>query len=230
MNQPPNVDDDETALRTGAEEDAVRAVLEQVLSTGEATDKFSGWVLAAAGGFIALEFSVASTVVVHAPRLMLTAIVITVVSLFIGAIVRMMVYNTDLARVMEGIGKRGEEIRERYETEMIEQARHLQSQGKPVPPLNPLDFERINRNIDALVNLKQRWLPNMLFEWADKIVGSMVPKPLPAKAFDSEFEGLDRPVRLATAARFWAVVQLVVLITGVAVGAISYCVVAIHSL
>lgn len=41
------------------------------------------------------------------------------------------------------------------------QARYLQIQGKPVPPLKPLDFECINRNITALVNLKQWWLPHI---------------------------------------------------------------------
>lgn len=229
MNQAPDPEDNSAALRASAEEDTVRAVLERVLSSGEATDKFSGWVLAAAGGFIALQFSVASAVAPRAPILMLAAILITVVSLFVGAMVRLMVYNTDLARVMEGIDKRGEEIKERYVTEMIEQGRHLQSQGKPVPALKPLDFERINRNIAVLVNLKQRWLPHVLFEGADKIIGLMVPKPVPATAVDSEFEGLDRPVRLATAAQFWAVVQLLVLIAAVAVGADAYCVAVLHS-
>lgn len=204
-------------------------MLERVLSSGEATDKFSGWILAAAGGFIALQFSVASTVAPHAPILMLTAILISVVSLFVGAMVRLMIYNTDLARVMEGIDKRGEEIKERYVAEMIEQGRHLQSQGKPVPALKPLDFERINRNVTVLVNLKQRWLPLVLFEGADKIIGLMVPKPVPATAVDSEFEGLDRPVRLATAAQYWTVVQLLVLIAAVTVGAVAYCVTALHS-
>lgn len=55
----------------------VRAVLANAPSSGEATDKFSGWALAAAGGFIALQFSVASTVAPRAPRLMLTALLIT---------------------------------------------------------------------------------------------------------------------------------------------------------
>ena len=69
----------------------VRAVLDRVLSSGQATDKFSGWVLAAAGGFIGLQISVASTIAAHAPGLMLTVIIVTVVSLFIGAMVRLMV-------------------------------------------------------------------------------------------------------------------------------------------
>jgi hypothetical protein len=159
---------------------------------------------------------------------MLTAILITVVSLFIGAMVRLMVYNTDHALVMQGIDKRGEEIKGRYVTEMIEQGRYLQSRDKPVPPLKPLDFERIKRNTTALVELKQRWIPHVLFEGADKVVGLMVPKPVPSTAVDSQFEGLDRPVRLATAAQFWAVVQLLVLIAAVAVGAIAYCVAALH--
>jgi hypothetical protein len=229
MNQAPDPDDNSAALRASAEEDIVRAVLERVLSSGEATDKFSGWVLAAAGGFIALQFGVASAVAPRAPIPMLTAILITVVSLFVGAMVRLMVYNTDLARVMEGIDTRGGEIRDQYETTMIDQARYLQSQGKPVPPLRPLDFERINRNVTALVNLEQRWLPHMLFEGTDTIIGLMIPKPVAATAVDGEFEGLDRPVRLATAAQFWAVVQLLVLIVAVAVGAVAYGVAALHS-
>ena len=213
------------ALRKSAEEDVVRAVLGNVLSSGEATDKFSGWVLAAAGGFIALQFSVASTVAPRAPRLMLTTILITVVSLFIGALVRLMVYNTDLARMMDGIDKAGKEVRDRYETEIIEQLRHWEREGSilvPLPEPSPLNFERINKNVTTLVNLKQRWLPHFLFESVDKIVGLMVPNPLPETAVDEEFEGLDRPVRLATAAQYWSVVQLVVLIVAVAVGAIGY--------
>lgn len=206
----------------------VRVVLDRVLSSGKATDKFSGWSLAAAGGFIGLQFSVASTVAAHAPRLTLTAIVVSVVSLFIGAMVRLMVYNTDLALITQGIGKLGEEIRDRYVAEMTEQGRYLQSQSKPVPPLKPLDFNRVTRNTTALVDLKQRWLPNVVFEGADKIIGLMVPKPVPETAVDEMFRGLDRPVRLATAAQFWAVVQLTVLIVAVAVGAIAYSVAVMH--
>jgi hypothetical protein len=229
MNQEPNPDDNSAALRASAEEDMVRAVLERVLSSGQATDKFSGWVLAAAGGFIGLQFSVAATVAPHAPVLMLTAILITVVSLFIGTMVRLMTYNVDHALAMQGIDKRGEEIRDRYVAEMTEQARYLKDEGKPVPPLRPLDFERISRNTTALVDLKQRRLPHMLFEAADKIIGLMVPKPVPATAVDRPFVDSDRPIRLATAAQYWAVVQLLVLIAAVAVGAIGYCVAALHS-
>ena len=220
------------ALRKSAEEDVVRAVLANVLTSGEATDKFSGWVLAAAGGFIALQFSVASSAAPRAPRLMLTAILITVVSLFIGAIVRLMVYNTDLARMMDGIDKGGKEIRERYETETMEQVRHWEREGSFLtltPTPSPLNFERINKNVRTLVNLKQRWLPHILFESADKIVGYMVPKALPPSAVDKEFEDLDRPVRLATAAQYWSVVQLLVLIAAVAVGAVAYGVAALNS-
>src|SRR5450631_2592285 len=112
---------------------------------------------------------------------------------------------------------------------MTEQARYLKDQGKPVPPLRPLDSERISRNTTALVDLKQRRLPHMLFEAADKIIGLMVPKPVPATAVDSPFVDSDRPIRLATAAQYWAVVQLLVLIAAVAVGAIGYCVAALHS-
>jgi len=128
MNQEPDPDDNSAALRASAEEDMVRAVLDRVLSSGQATEKFSGWVLAAAGGFIGLQFSVASTIVAHAPRLMLTAILVTVVSLFIGAMVRLMFYNTDRALTTQGIGILGEEIRDRYVAEMTEQRRYLQSQ------------------------------------------------------------------------------------------------------
>jgi hypothetical protein len=224
LDKVPDPDDNSAALRASAEEDMVRAALDRVLFSGQATDKFSGWVLAAAGGFIGLQFSVASTVAAHAPRLMLAAILVTVVSLFIGAMVRLMVYNTDLALTMQGIDKRGEEIRERYVAEMTEQGRYLQSQGKPVPPLKSLDSERVNRNTTALVDLKQRWLPNVLFEGADKVVGLMVPKPVSESAVEAMFRELGRPIRLATAAQFWAVVQLAVLIVAVAVGAIAYCV------
>src|SRR5277367_6737587 len=111
MHEPPP-DDNSDAMRASAEDDNVRAVLDRVLSTREATDKFSAWILAAAGGFIGLQFSVASTVGTHAPRLMMTAILITVVSLFIGAMVRLMTYNVDHALAMQGIDKRGEEIRD----------------------------------------------------------------------------------------------------------------------
>jgi hypothetical protein len=200
-------DDNFDALRANAEDDTVRAVLERVLSTGEATDKFSGWVLAAAGGFIGLQFTVSATVAPHAPKLMLTAILITVVSLFVGAMVRLMTYNVDHALAMKGIDKQGEEIKGRYVTEMIEQGKYLQSQGKQVPPLRALDFERITRNTNALVDHKQRWLPNMIFEAGDSIVGWMVPKAVPDAAVDKVFEGLDRSVRLARAAQFWAVVN-----------------------
>jgi hypothetical protein len=224
VNQEPDPDDNSAVLRASAEDDMVRAVLDRVLSSGQATDKFSGWVLAAAGGFIGLQISVASTIAAHAPGLMLTVIIVTVVSLFIGAMVRLMVYHTDLALSTQGIGKLGEEIRDRYVAEMTEQGRYLQSKGKPVPPLKPLDFNRVTRNTTALVDLKQRWLPNALFEGTDKVVGLLVPKPVPETAVDEMFRGLERPVRLATAAQFWAVVQLAVLIVAVAVGAIAYCV------
>jgi membrane protein YdbS with pleckstrin-like domain len=215
-------DDNSAALRASAEEDMVRALLDRVLSTGAATEKFSGWVLAGAGGFIGVLFSVSSTVAPHAPKLMLTAILVSVVSLFIGAIVRLMAYNIDHALVMQGIDKQGEEIRGRYQTLMIEQGHYLQSIGKLVPPWRGLDMERVTRNTTALVDLKQRWLPNVIFEAADTIVGWIVPKPIPKGAVDEPFEDLDRPVRLATGAQYWAVVQLLVLIVAVAVGAVAY--------
>ena len=43
MTQDP--DDNSAALRASAEDDNVRAVIERVLSTREATDKFSAWLL-----------------------------------------------------------------------------------------------------------------------------------------------------------------------------------------
>ena len=221
-------DDNSDLLRANAEDDTVRAVLESVLSTGDATDKFSGWVLAAAGGFIGLQFSVSSTVAPHAPKLMLAAICITVVSLFVGSMVKLMTYNVDHALALKGIDKRGEEIKERYVAEMIEQGKYLQSQGKQVPPLRALDFKRIERNTTALVGHKQRWLPNLIFEIGDSIVGWMVPKAAPAAAVDKVFEDLDRPIRLASAAQFWSVVQLLVLIVAVAVGAVAYAVAVLH--
>ena len=221
MNHEPDPADNSAALRANAEDDMVRAVLDRVLSSGEATDRFSGWLLAAAGGFIGLQFTVAPSVAAHAPRLMLTAILVTVLSLFIGAMVRLMVYHTELALAMKGVDKRGEEIRDRYVAEMFEQGHYLQSQGKPVPPLKSLDFDRITRNTTALVNVKQRWLPNVLFEGTDKVIGLFVPKPIPETAVDEMFRGLDTPVRLATAAQFWAVVQLTVLIVAVASSAPS---------
>jgi hypothetical protein len=221
-------DDNSAALLANAENDMVRALLDRVLSTGEATEKFSGWVLAGAGGFIGVLFSVSSTVAPRAPILMLLAILISVLSMFIGAAVRLMVYNIAHALVMQGIDKQGEEIKGRYVNEMIEQGHYLRSQNKPVPKLGTLDFERITRNTTALVDLKQRWLPNLLFEAADSVAGWMVPKPVAATAVDSEFEGLDRPIRLATAAQYWAVVQLLVLIVAVAVGAVAYCVAVLH--
>jgi hypothetical protein len=228
MPQITDPDDNSEALRTNAEDDTVRAVIERVLSTGEATDKFSAWVLAAAGGFIGLQFTISATVLPQAPKLMLTAILITVISLFIGAMVKLMTYNVAHALALKGIDKQGEEIKGRYVTEMIEQGKHLQSQGKQVPALRPLDFARIERNTNALVDLKQRWLPNLLFEASDSMVGWMVPKPVPAAAVDEVFVDFDRPVRLASAAQFWSVVQLLVLIAGLAVGAVAYSVAALH--
>jgi hypothetical protein len=67
-----------------------------------------------------------------------------------------------------------------------------------------------------------------MFEAADKVAGWMVPKPVAESAVDKPFEGLDRPIRLATAAQYWAVVQLLVLIAAAAVGAIDYCVAVLH--
>jgi hypothetical protein len=219
------------ALRKSAEEDVVRAVLASVLTSGESTDKFSGWVLAAAGGFIALQFSVASSVAPRAPRLMLAATLITVLSLFIGAIVKLMVYNTDLAKMLDGITKGGKEVNDRYNAETSERLQRWEREMSMLailPEPRPLNFERINKNVETLVNLKQRWLPNMLLELVDKIVGLMVPKALPASAVDPEFEGLERPVRLATAAQYWSVAQLLVLIVAVAVGAAAFGVAALH--
>jgi hypothetical protein len=224
MEQSPDQYDNSAAIRASAEDDMVRAMVDRALITGKSTDKFSGWLLAAAGGFIGLQFTVSKEVAVHAPILMLTAISITVVSLFIGAMVRLMTYNIGHAMVMWGVDKQGEEIKLRYLNEMTEQGRYLQSIGKPAPPLGSFDIERINRNVTALVDHKQRWLPNVIFEACDSMVGWMAPKAVPDGAVDKVFEGLDRPARLATAAQYWAVVQLLVLIVAAAAGAAAYTV------
>jgi hypothetical protein len=187
MNNITDPADPSAILRASLEDDMIRAVVSRILGLGEGTDKFSAWVLAAAGGFIALQFTVAPTVSPHAPKLMMSAIAVTVASLFIGAMVKLMVYNTEHAATMLGIGTEGAQIQARYETELMEQARASRDSGQPLTPLKPLDMKRISRNCTALVEVKQRWLPHIIFESADKIIGLMAPKRVSKELLDSQF-------------------------------------------
>jgi hypothetical protein len=159
---------------------------------------------------------------------MLIAMVLTLDSLFLGAMVRPMTYSASHAIRLWGGSLAGdlEAIRDRYIREWTQVADYLRGQGRPLPVLKDMDVGRIDHHVKILTNVRQPRIASWLFAVVDKLAGLFCGSDAYLKNLDEQWHFIGNAARLSTAAQLWVVVQLLLLIVGAAVSVLAYAVAA----